>query len=68
VAVTFAPEALIASTKALRLFPVGVMVTGVPATVSVNELAEVMDCVDGSCTAGRLLLLSALVGAPALIT
>ena len=48
VAVTFAPEELMASARALRVLADGVMVTGVPPTVSVNEVAAVMDCVEGS--------------------
>ena len=48
VAVMFAPEELMASASALRVLAEGVTVTGVPSTVSVNELAAEMDCVEGS--------------------
>jgi len=46
----------------------GVIVTGVLSTVSVNEVAVEMDCVKGSVTTGKVLWLSALEGAPAVIT
>ena len=48
VAVTFAPEELMASARAFSVLAEGVIVTGVPSTVSVNEVAVVMDCVEGS--------------------
>jgi hypothetical protein len=47
VAVTFAPEELMASARALSVLLDGVTVNGVPATVSVNEAAAEMDCVEG---------------------
>ena len=48
VAETFAPEELMASARALRVLAEGVTVKGVPSTVSVNEVAAEMDCVEGS--------------------
>ena len=67
-AVTFAPEALIASASALKVWLVGVIVNGVPPTVSVSEPDVVMDCEEGSVTAGSGARLIALVGAPWLTT
>ena len=68
VAVTLAPDELIACARAFRLLLEGVMVKVEPSTVKVSEVAEVIDCEEGFCTAGRPVLLSAVVAAPGLTT
>ena len=67
-AVTFAPEALIASASPLNVLLPGVIVKGVPPTVRVSDPDVVMDCVDGSVIVGSVPRLTALVGAPWLTT